>query len=100
MAGGFIRYSFARPPGGRSLPLEDFRDEGFLFENREFLGFLAGTQETRRDIELVVDGHGDAAFAGAVELGDDETVERAGFVEFLGLLHGVRAGGGINHEER
>ena len=46
-----------------------------------------------------MDGDGDAAFAGAVELGDDEAVERAGFVEFLGLLECVGAGGGIDDEQ-
>ena len=43
---------------------------------------------------------GDAAFAGAVELGDDEAVERAGLVEFLGLVERVGAGGGIDDEQR
>lgn len=46
-----------------------------------------------------MDGHGDAAFARAVEFGDDESVEWAGFVKFPRLLQCVAAGGGIDHEE-
>ena len=52
-------------------PLQNFLHEGFLLENRERPGLLAGAEEARRDAELVVNGHGDAAFSRAVELGDD-----------------------------
>src|SRR5690606_37866536 len=59
-----------------------------------------GAEEEGGDLQLVVDPDGDASFAGAVKLGDDETVERAGLVKFLGLLEGVAAGGGIDDEQR
>ena len=78
---------------------QNFRDEALFFENRKCLGFFTGPKESRWDSELVVDGHGDAAFSGAVEFGDDDAVERTGFVKFLGLLQRVGAGGGIHDEQ-
>ena len=69
-------------------------------EQRKGGGFFAGAEETRRDAELVVYGHGDATFARAIQLGDDEAVERAGFMEFLGLVEGVGTGGGIDDKQR
>lgn len=79
--------------------LEDVFDEGFALEDGEGFGFLSGSEEAWGDGEGVLDGDGDAAFAGAVEFGDDQAVEWAGFVEFLGLLEGVVAGGGVDDEE-
>eukprot|EP00903_Cladosiphon_okamuranus_P003589 g3587.t1 len=54
---------------------------------------------TRGDFQGIVDCDGDAAFSRAIELRDDEAIERAGFVEFLRLVHGVGAGGGVDDEE-
>lgn len=69
--------------------LQNFTDELFLLKYCEGIWFFAGANEAWGDAELIVDGDGDAAFAGAVELGDDESVERAGFVKFLRLLERV-----------
>jgi hypothetical protein len=41
-----------------------------------------------------------AAFAGAVELGDDQAGERDGFVEFARLHQRVHAGAGVQHQQR
>lgn len=78
---------------------EDFGNEALPFENGKSLGLLAGSDEARDDAELLVNIEGDAAFAGAVELGEDEAVEGGGFVKFLGLVQGIGAGGGIHDEE-
>ena len=72
---------------------QDLLKEGGFLKNRKRFGLFAGAEETGRDAELVVDGHGDAAFARAVELGDDEPIKRTGFVDFLGL---IRIGGGLS----
>ena len=71
------------------LRLEDFLHKLISTENAELLGLLTGADETSGDFEFVLDGHGDAAFAGAIKFGDDEAIERAGFVKFFGLLDGV-----------
>ncbi|MEN9535040.1 MAG: hypothetical protein RIR37_313 [Verrucomicrobiota bacterium] len=80
--------------------LENLLHEGGFFKDREGLGFLASADEARWNAELAVDCHGDAAFARAVEFGDDKSVERAGLVKFLCLLEGVASGGGIDDEQR
>lgn len=78
---------------------ENLGDEAFLFKNPKRFGFLASAEKARRDVELIVNGHGDAALPGAIEFGDDESVKRAGFVKFLGLLERVGAGGCIHDEK-
>lgn len=65
----------------------------------EFVGLFAGADEEGGDAEFLLDGDGDAAFAGAVELGDDEAVELDCFVEFFGLGEGVGAGAGVDDED-
>ena len=57
------------------------------------------SRETWRDFELIVDGESDPAFSRAVEFGDDQTIKRAGFVKFFGLVQRVGAGGGIDHQQ-
>ena len=49
--------------------------------------------------EFVLDGDEHAAFAGAVELGDDQTGKSNGYVNFAGLVEGVQAGDGVEHEQ-
>ena len=78
---------------------ENLLDEGLLAENGEGCRFFAGADEPGRDAELVVNGHGDAALARAVELGDDEAIQGGGFVKLLRLLHGVGSSGGIDHQQ-
>ena len=68
-------------------------------EGLELVGFFAGADEEGGDAEFLLDGDGDAAFAGAVELGDDEAVELGGFVKFFGLGEGVGAGAGVDDED-
>lgn len=45
-----------------------------FFEGGKFLGFFAGADEAGDDAEVLVDIKGDAAFAGAIEFGEDEAV--------------------------
>ncbi len=82
-----------------NLSLQHLRNKAPFLEDRERLRLLAGADETGGDAELVEDHESDAAFSGAVELGDDEAVERAGLVEFLGLAQGVGAGAGIDDKQ-
>ena len=49
--------------------------------------------------EFLLDRDDHAAFAGAVELGDDQAGERDGLVEFARLVQGVHAGGGVEHQQ-
>ena len=79
--------------------LEDVGDEAFALEGLELVRFFAGADEEGGDAEFLLNGNGDAAFAGTVELGDDEAVELGGFVEFLRLRKGVGAGAGIDDED-
>ena len=61
---------------------------------------LAGAEVAGGDAEFVLNGNDDAAFAAAVEFGDDEAGEAAGgFLELAGLDEGVGAGGGVDDEE-
>lgn len=69
-------------------------------EGLELVGFLAGADEEGSDAEFLLDGDGNAAFAGAVELGDNEAVEFGCFVKFFRLCKGVGAGAGIDDEDR
>ena len=92
-----VKFSELQPTG--KLVSQNFLKKSSFLENGKLLGFLASAQETGRDAEGVVDGDGDAAFTRAVELGDDEAVERAGFMKFLRLVQGVGAGGGIDDKQ-
>ena len=87
------------PPASRSFDLKHLANEPVFLEDGDGFGFFAGADEARGDFELVVDGDGDPAFARAVELGDDDAVEWAGFVKFPGVVERVRAGGGIDYKE-
>lgn len=79
--------------------LEYVGDEAVFLEDGEFFRFLPGADEAGHDADLFVNIEGDAAFAGAIELSEDESVERGGFVEFLSLIEGVGASGGIDDEK-
>ena len=65
----------------------------------ELFGLFAGADETGSDLEFLLNSSSDAAFAGAVEFGNDEAIERHRFLEFAGLVEGVPACGGIDHEK-
>jgi len=49
--------------------------------------------------EFAGDGDDDAAFGGAVQLGEDDAGDVGGFGEEAGLLEAVLAGGGVHDEE-
>lgn len=82
-----------------SAALQHLFHEGAAFEELEVAEVFAGTDEARGDAELFLDGDDDAAFAAAIELGDDEAGEAGGFLEDAGLGDGVAAGGGVDNEE-
>lgn len=79
--------------------LEDFRDEAFALERLKFIRFFASAEEEGGDAKFLLDGYGDAAFAGAIEFGDDEAIEFGGFVKFFGLGEGIGAGAGVDDED-
>jgi len=79
----------AEEPCGSLLFLEHLLEEEAGVEGGEIFEFLASADETGGDVELVLDGYHDAAFAAAVELGDDDAGEVYGLVKFPGLLQGV-----------
>ena len=56
-------------------------------------------REAGRNVEFVLDRDDTTAFAGAVEFGHDQSGQVGGFVELLGLLHGVASGGRVDHQD-
>ena len=60
---------------------------------------FADADEADGEIEFAGDGDGDAAFGGAVELGEDDAGDAGGLGEQAGLLEAVLAGGGVHDEE-
>ena len=85
------------PPRPKSKHL---LDEEAALEEGEVAELFAGADETRGNAEFVLNGDDHAAFAAAVELGDDDAGEPGRFVKLAGLAHGVAAGGGIDDEQR
>ena len=74
-------------------------DEGFGGEFEEVVHLFAYAYEADRQVQLAGDGDGDAAFGGAVELGEDDAGDAGGLREEASLLQAVLAGGGIHHEK-
>src|SRR6478609_4318450 len=65
-------------------------------ERAQVLERLADADELDRDAELAGDGQGDPALGGAVELGEDDPVDRDRLGEQLGLAQAVLAGRGVD----
>src|SRR2546423_5317079 len=68
-------------------------------ERRDVFELLPTADETRRDVQLVLDRDDDAPFATAVELGHDQPGQSDGLMEFARLRERVTAGGRIHHEQ-
>src|SRR6185437_16942382 len=85
--------------GEEFLFLEEGLGELLWVEWLEVVRLFAEADEFDGEAEFFLDGDDHAAFAGAVEFGDDEAGEWDGFVEFARLVEGVHAGGGVEHEQ-
>ena len=68
-------------------------------EGDEVVDFFAGADEADGQIQLAGDGHDDAAFRGAVELGQDDSGYAGVAPEFAGLIEAVLPGGGVENQE-
>src|SRR5699024_11647653 len=64
----------------------------------QILHRLADADIANRYAELLGDGEYHTTGRGAVELGDGDAGQTDGVVEGDGLLQGVAAGGGVDHE--
>lgn len=69
--------------------LENIFYEALTFKSLEAIWFLTGANEAGGDTKFLLNGSGDASFARAVELGEDESVERNRFLEFAGLVESI-----------
>src|SRR3954464_8048811 len=78
---------------------EEGVDEGFGGELEEVAHFFAYAYEADWKVQLAGDSYGDAAFGGAVELGEDDPGGACGLCELAGLLEAILAGGGVHDEE-
>ena len=79
--------------------LEDVFHEAFAVELLEAVGFFSGADEARGDAQFFLNGGGNAPFSRAIKLGEDESVERDGFLKFTGLIECISTGGGIDYDE-
>ena len=79
---------------------EDAAGEAVGVEQVEVVELLAGGGEGDGLAHDLLDREGGAAAGVAVELGEDDAVEREGLVEVLGDGDGVLAGHGVDDEER
>ena len=61
---------------------------------------FARANKARRNSELILNRHDDAAFAAAVEFGHDQAGESERIVKFARLTERVAAGGRIDDEQR
>src|SRR3569833_2367017 len=73
--------------------------ERFGRELQQVAHFFAYAYEADGEVEFAGDGYGDAAFCGAVELGEDDAGGARGLGELARLLEAVLAGGGVHDEE-
>src|SRR5438128_313817 len=65
----------------------------------DLIRLFAGADELDWDAKLVRDGDDDSTARRAVELCQNDTRYRHGFLENLGLRDGILAGGGVEHEQ-
>ena len=81
------------------LMLQNLIDEFFAAEDLELLRLLTSADESRSDIEFLLNGDCYASLSGAVQFGDDNPRERNGLVEFSSLIQGVTPGSRINNKQ-
>ena len=79
--------------------VEEGVDEGFAVEGEDVFEFFADAGVDDGEFELGGDGEDDAAFGGAVELGEDDAGDAGGFGEEAGLGEAVLAGCRVHDEE-
>src|SRR5579883_1302077 len=72
---------------------------GVGVEGDEVVDLLAGADEADRQAKFAGNGHDDAAFGGAVELGEDDAGDADGAGKFAGLGEAVLSGGGVENEK-
>lgn len=75
-------------------------DVSLAIEQREVVDLFAGADEAGGKAELILNGYDNAAFAAAVEFGDNEAGQADGLLEFARLRERVAAGCRIDHQER
>src|SRR6266850_3688027 len=95
----FLRLARCRRFAASFLFPKQRLDETHGIEGFDVLRFFAEANEFDRDIELLADGDDHAAFGGAIQLGEDDAGDVDGLADHLGLLDGVLAAGGIEHEQ-
>src|ERR1700735_1466727 len=79
--------------------VEEGVDIGLGVEGNEVVDFFAGADETDGKIQFAGDGHDDAAFGGAVELGQDDAGDAGVAPEFAGLIEAVLPGSCVENQE-
>ena len=79
--------------------LEQRIDKLFRRELQQVGHFFADADEADGQVEFAGDGDGDAAFGGAVELGEHDAGDAGGLRELARLLQAVLAGGRVHHEQ-
>ena len=79
--------------------LKQASGEGVGIEGLQIVQPLAHADEFHRQLEFVFDGEHHAAPGGAVELGQHDAGQLRHLHEFLGLVDGVLAGGGVQHQQ-
>src|SRR6516165_715329 len=84
---------------GGTLSLKKCLRELFRVERLQVVRLLAQADEFDGQAEFLLDGHHHTAFAGAVELGHNETRKRHGFVELARLLQCVHAGAAVEYQQ-
>src|SRR5207253_11289770 len=83
------------PPVRERLLRKQGFDELVRVELLQVAHFLADADVPHGDLQRVADADDDAAFGGAVELGEDESGHAKRVMDLAGLLDGVLAGGGV-----
>src|SRR6266516_5454133 len=89
---------FVAPPKSSCFPKQR-RRELLRVERLQIIRLFADADEFDRQAELVLNRDDHAAFARAVEFGDDEPRELHRFVKFTRLVQGVHAGGAVEHQQ-
>ena len=81
------------------LFLEQRRRKQLRVERLQIIRLFADADEFDGQAEFLLKRDDHAAFARAVEFGDDETREFHRFVKFTRLVQGVHAGGAVEHQQ-
>src|SRR5882724_3339657 len=88
-----------RAGASESKALQHARNECAPIERREIIQLFASADEARWNSKFVLDCDNDSTFAAAVELGDDNTSQSNGALEFARLAKRVAASRCIDHEQ-